>query len=363
MSQPVLEFRGVTKRFGSLAAVDQVGFEIAAGEIFTLLGPSGCGKTTTLRLIAGLEEPDGGEILVKGQPVAAPRQGIYLAPDKRQMGMVFQSYAIWPHLTVFENVAFPLRVRREPHVSIKERVLRALETVGLSGLEERGATELSGGQQQRVALARALVYEPSILLLDEPLSNLDAKLREQMRFEIRALQRKLRLTVLYVTHDQAEAMTLSDRIAVMNRGHVEQLGNPAEVYERPATSFVADFLGRTIRFEGTVVRNHTGYWFDLLDGAGRILLDRNRCQEFLGGESVRLLTRPEDIQIIAEGELLQNEVAAAIAEIAYLGDHFEYSLRVGEMSLLLPATKRERFSVGSRVWLRFDPQRLNIHRL
>jgi iron(III) transport system ATP-binding protein len=363
VSQPVLEFRDVSKNFGAYAAVDRVGFEIDAGEIFTLLGPSGSGKTTTLRLVAGLEEPDGGEILVKGQPVAAPGRGIYVAPDKRQMGMVFQSYAIWPHLTVYENVAFPLRVRRESRTSIKERVGRTLEIVGLAGFEERGATELSGGQQQRVALARALVYEPSILLLDEPLSNLDAKLREQMRFEIRALQKKLNLTVLYVTHDQAEAMTLSDRIGVMNCGHLEQLGSPADVYEKPATSFVADFLGRTITLEGTVVRNHAGCWFDLCAAAGRIALDENRCQEFSGGESVRVLTRPEDIQIVSQGELSQNEVPAAIAEIAYLGDHYEYNLRVGEMSLMLPATKRERFSVGSRVWLRFDPERLNIHRL
>src|SRR5215472_5750519 len=214
MAQPVLEFRDVSKRFGAVSAVDHVSFAIAHGEIFTLLGPSGCGKTTTLRLVAGLEEPDDGEILVNGAPMAAPRHNIFVAPDKRQMGMVFQSYAIWPHLTVFENVAFPLRVRGEAESAIRHRVQEVLETVGLAGLDNRGATDLSGGQQQRVALARALVYEPSIPLLDEPLSNLDAKLREHMRIELRALQRRLGICVLFVTHDQSEAMVLSDRIAV-----------------------------------------------------------------------------------------------------------------------------------------------------
>ena len=195
MSDAVLEFRSVVKRFGAVNAVDGVSFSIAPGEVFTLLGPSGCGKTTTLRLVAGLEEPDGGEIFIRGAAVAAPARNLFAAPEKRQLGMVFQSYAIWPHLSVFENVAFPLRVRREADDGVRKRVLQALEVVGLGGLAERGATQLSGGQQQRVALARALVYEPAILLLDEPLSNLDAKLREQMRVEIRALQRKLVLTV------------------------------------------------------------------------------------------------------------------------------------------------------------------------
>src|SRR4029077_19528159 len=196
MAQTVLEFREVIKRFGTLAAVDQVSFSIEPGEIFTLLGPSGCGKTTTLRLVAGLEEPDDGEILVNGTPVAAPRRGVFVAPDKRALGMVFQSYAIWPHLTVFENVAFPLRVRRESAAAILQRVHQVLEGVGLTGLAERGATQLSGGQQQRVALARALVYAPALLLLDEPLSNLDAKLREQMGLGICGVARKINLTLL-----------------------------------------------------------------------------------------------------------------------------------------------------------------------
>ncbi|MGH7827648.1 MAG: ABC transporter ATP-binding protein [Candidatus Binatia bacterium] len=360
MSLPVLEFREVIKRFGSQAAVDGVSFTIHSGEIFTLLGPSGCGKTTTLRLVAGLEEPDDGEILVNGEPVAVPRQGMFIAPDKRQMGMVFQSYAIWPHLSVFENVAFPLRVRREAGPNIKKRVLQVLEAVGLAGLEARGATELSGGQQQRVALARALVYTPTILLLDEPLSNLDAKLREQMRFEIRALQRKLKLTILYVTHDQTEAMTLSDRIAVVHRGRFEQMGPPVEVYEKPATSFVGEFLGRTVTFEGTIVGNHAGQWIELVSGGGRLSLNRNQGGRFSEGEAVRILTRPEDIEILSMGELSQNEISAKIEEVAYLGDHFEYHVRAAGHSFVLSATKRERHTVGSEVRLRFDAERFNV---
>src|SRR5262245_56616248 len=356
MAQAVLEFRDVTKHFGSTPAVDRVSFSIRTGEIFTLLGPSGCGKTTTLRLVAGLEEPDDGEIRVNGEAVAAPGRGIFITPDKRQMGMVFQSYAIWPHLTVFENVAFALRVRRESGATIKERVRQALETVGLAGLDDRGATALSGGQQQRVALARALVYAPSILLLDEPLSNLDAKLREQMRFEIRALQKKLQLTLLYVTHDQTEAMTLSDRIAVVNRGRFEQVGTPVEVYEHPATAFASEFLGRTVLFEGTIVSNHFGCWFELPNGAGRLLLEGQQWADQL---SARLFVRPEDIEILSSGEPSQHEVRATIEAVAYLGDRFEYSVRAGGKQFVVSASKKNRHPTGSEVRLRFDPVRLH----
>ena len=362
MAQPVLEFRNVTKRFKSTAAVDDISFSIESGEVFTLLGPSGCGKTTTLRLIAGLEEPDDGEILVKGILVAAPKQGVFVMPDKRQMGMVFQSYAIWPHLTVFENVAFPLRARGESSSTIKQRVLQALETVGLADLDRRGATELSGGQQQRVALARALVYAPAILLLDEPLSNLDAKLREQMRLEIRALQKRLKLTILYVTHDQAEAMTLSDRIAVVHGGRFEQVGSAPELYEAPATSFVAEFLGRTVSFEGSVTKNHASCWVDLVDAGGRITLKNEAVNAFNNGELVRLVTRPEDVGVLPGGTCESNQLSARIDQMAYLGDHFEYHVHAAGVSFVLSTTKRERYAVGATVRLSIDPDRINIRR-
>lgn len=363
MAQAVLEFRGVVKRFGTVAAVDQVSFSIQPGEIFTLLGPSGCGKTTTLRLVAGLEDPDDGEILVNGIAVAVPRRGIFVAPDKRELGMVFQSYAIWPHLTVFENVAFPLRVRRESYDTVRQRVHQVLESVGLAGLAERGATQLSGGQQQRVALARALVYAPALLLLDEPLSNLDAKLREQMRLEIRALQRKLKLTILYVTHDQTEAMTLSDRIAVIQRGRFEQVGSPAEVYEAPATAFVAEFLGRTVSLEGRIAKNGSRCRVDLASNGGRFMLGKDRGNLFNDGEQVCVLTRPEDIEILPGGELESNQLVAKIRQADYLGDHFEYHVQTAGSTFVLPANKKQRYLVGTEVRLRFDPDRLTLRRM
>lgn len=360
MAPAVLEFCGVLKRFQTVNAVDGVSFSILPGEIFTLLGPSGCGKTTTLRLAAGLEEPDAGEILINGVAVAVPERGLFLPPEKRRLGMVFQSYAIWPHLTVFENVAFPLRVRRESNEAIRHRVSRALESVGLGGLSERGATQLSGGQQQRVALARALVYEPALLLLDEPLSNLDAKLREQMRFELRALQRKLNLTVLYVTHDQTEAMTLSDRIAVVNLGRFEQVGTPEEVYEKPATTFVGDFLGQTIALEGTLKKTAAGQWIELIDGA-RIAIDLQRLDSLSDGAAVRLSARPEDVVILPAAELGDNQIDAIVEQIGYLGDRFEYHVRVAGALLVLSASKRERYRPGSKVRLSFEPSCLSVH--
>ncbi len=360
MEKAVLEFSQVTKRFGDVPAVSGVSFKVAPAEFFTLLGPSGCGKTTTLRLAAGLESPDEGEILLNGQPVASPKRGIFLPPDKRQMGMVFQSYAIWPHLTVFENVAFPLRVRGETAEGMRRRVLEALELVGLAGLEGRGATQLSGGQQQRLALARALVYTPAILLLDEPLSSLDAKLREQMRFELRSLQRRLHLSVLYVTHDQTEAMTLSDRIAVVHQGRLEQVGAPAEVYERPVNSFVGDFLGRMVIVEGIVKKGEGRDWIDLLLGAGRLGLSHDHCGDFAEGEQVRVISRPEDIEILPMGEVCPNQVVARVEEVAYLGDHLEYSVRAGGRSFIISAGKKKRYPPGSEIRLIFDPDRLTI---
>ena len=360
MAAAVLEFRGVCKRFQTVNAVDGVSFSILPGEIFTLLGPSGCGKTTTLRLAAGLEEPDAGEILINGVAAAAPERGLFMPPERRRLGMVFQSYAIWPHLTVFENVAFPLRVRRESGEKIRQRVSHALEIVGLGGLSERGATQLSGGQQQRVALARALVYEPALLLLDEPLSNLDAKLREQMRLELRGLQRKLELTILYVTHDQTEAMTLSDRIAVVNRGRFDQVGSPDEVYEKPASSFVGDFLGRMIALEGTLTRSAGGAWVQLAGGA-RVAIDLAEVDSLPDGAAVRLSARPEDIEILPMGKPGESQLDAVVEQVDYLGDRFEYHVRAADTLLVLPAAKKDRYAVGEKVRLDIHPARLRAH--
>ncbi|HEY1375004.1 MAG TPA: ABC transporter ATP-binding protein [Candidatus Binatia bacterium] len=362
MPQAVLQFRDVLKRYGDYTAVDRVDFELAAGEFFTLLGPSGCGKTTTLRLVAGLEDPDDGEILLNGAPIAAPRRGILVPPDKRQMGMVFQSYAIWPHMTVFENVAFPLRVRGEAADAVKKKVLDALELVGLGGLHARGATSLSGGQQQRVALARALAYTPTILLLDEPLSNLDAKLREQMRFELRALQRRLNLTVLYVTHDQTEAMTLSDRIAVMRQGKIEQLGNAVDIYERPATAFVGDFLGRTVVLEGALKKDGGRLTLEFRGGE-RLSVGENHNGKFSDGDAMRIVCRPEDVHILPDGPVDTTEIKARVHEIAYLGDHLEYTVDACGRSIVVLAGKTERYAPGAPIRLAFDPAHLTLLRI
>jgi ABC-type Fe3+/spermidine/putrescine transport system ATPase subunit len=267
--------------------------------------------------------------------------------------MMFQSYAIWPHLSVFENVAFPLRVRREPSAVIKKRVLETLEIVGLAGLADRGATQMSGGQQQRVALARAIVYTPSLLLLDEPLSNLDVKLREQMRTELRALQQRLNLAVVYVTHDQAEAMSLSDRIAMFNKGRLEQVGTPLEVYERPLTRFVGDFLGRTIIVRGTMRKDAGRSWVDV-ENSGQIAVSGSNGQ-FGDGEQVRILSRPEDISLLPKGDTGPNQVAGKIERIVYMGDHLEYTISAAGRSLVLPATKKENYPVGSDIRLAFNP--------
>ncbi len=236
-------------------AAQDVSFTVAEGQLFTLLGPSGCGKTTTLRSIAGLERPRLGEISVNDRVVYSSSRGVFVSPNRRGFGMVFQSYAIWPHMNVFENAAFPLQVggRRYSRKEIRDNVMRVLTAVQLEDLAEREATKLSGGQQQRLALARALVMEPALLLLDEPLSNLDAKLREKMRFELKRLQRELKITTVYVTHDQSEALALSHQIAVMSEGRIQQIGRPRDIYERPLNQFVADFVGTTNFIEGTVL--------------------------------------------------------------------------------------------------------------
>ena len=241
---------GLAKTFGQAAAVDHVDFEVAAGSLVTLLGPSGCGKTTTLRLIAGLERPDAGEVYIGERLLTSASQRVFLNPEKRRMGMVFQTYAIWPHMTVFENIAFPLRAKRVPGAEIRERVIAILHTIGLDGFADRPAPLLSGGQQQRVALGRALVADPDVLLLDEPFSNLDARLREDMRFELKELQARVGITTLFVTHEQEEAFEIGDRIALLNRGRLEQIGSAEDLYENPSSQFVASFIGRTSTLTG-----------------------------------------------------------------------------------------------------------------
>src|SRR5512136_1403645 len=276
------------KQVGEVNAVDDVSISIEKGEFVTLLGPSGCGKTTTLRLIAGFEFPTSGHIIVDQRRIEE------VPPNRRDMAMVFQSYAIFPHLNVFENIAYGLNVQRRPQAEVKQRVDRVLELVELTGLENRAPNQLSGGQQQRVALARALIMEPKVLLMDEPLSNLHAKLREQMRTEIRRIQKRLGITSVYVTHDQVEAMTLSDQVVVMNQGRIEQIGAPSEVYRKPQTRFVADFIGRANFVQATVRGRRDGQL--VLDSLGAALTAPTSA-EYAKGEVVTLVARPEMIEI------------------------------------------------------------------
>ncbi len=308
---------------GEVTAVNGVSLTIERGELVTLLGPSGCGKTTTLRLIAGFEFPTTGRILLDG------RQINDLPPHKRDMSMVFQSYAIFPHLNVFENIAYGLNVQKRPRDEIKRRVAKVLELVELTGFENRAPNQLSGGQQQRVALARALVMEPKVLLMDEPLSNLDAKLREQMRTEIRRIQRRLGITSVYVTHDQVEAMTLSDRIVIMNQGRIEQIGTPTEVYRRPQTRFVADFIGRANFVEGTVRERRDGVL--VVEALGATMAAPAPAETFGPGERVTLVIRPEMVELDSP----QAHVAGIVRRASYLGSVVEYDVEVAGQLLSL----------------------------
>ena len=338
----VFESRG---GIGEVTAVDDVSLEIHEGEFITLLGPSGCGKTTTLRMIAGFEFPSDGDIELDGKTINV------LPPHKRDMSMVFQSYAIFPHLTIFENVAYGLNVQRLPRKEINERVDRVLKLVELEGFGKRTPDQLSGGQQQRVALARALIMEPKVLLMDEPLSNLDAKLREQMRFEIRRIQQQIGITSLYVTHDQTEAMTMSDRIVVMNEGRIEQVGTPTEIYRRPNNRFVADFIGKANFVEGKVAGVADGrLTIDALNTQFNIEAPSNA---FTVGQLVTLVIRPEMIQIDPD----QGADCEAVVRLsAYLGSMIEYVVEVGDQTLSLVENDPRRVTIhtaGEQVQLKF----------
>jgi iron(III) transport system ATP-binding protein len=345
-----LALENITKVFpsrgnvGEVVAVQDVTLEIQKGELVTLLGPSGCGKTTTLRMIAGFEFPTAGKISLDGQEINS------LPPHKREMSMVFQSYAIFPHLTVFENIAYGLNVQRLSKKIISDRVNRVLDLVHLEGYGNRAPGQLSGGQQQRVALARALVMEPKVLLMDEPLSNLDAKLREEMRTEIRRIQRELNITSVYVTHDQIEAMTLSDRIVVMNQGVIEQIGSPIEMYRYPNSRFVADFIGRANFIDGVVLAQDNSTL--TIRSLGESITLSNIKREFHKGEDVTLIVRPEMIQIKKTGGLYHGVVRRAV----YLGDEIEYAVEINGLSILGIETDprvTELFPEGENVTLGF----------
>ena len=369
IGETVLALDRVSKRFGEAAAVDSVSLTVRRGEIFTLLGPSGCGKTTTLRLVAGLERPDAGEIILRDRVVASAARRLFIAPNRRNLGMVFQSYAVWPHMTVFDNVAYPLQLRRLARPLVREKVARVLELVGLGGMEERPGTLLSGGQMQRLALCRALVYEPDLLLLDEPFSNLDAKLREQMRAEVKLLQRRLGITVLFVTHDQVEALSLSDRIAVMHRGRVEQVGAPRALYERPTSAFVRDFLGQTVVLAGRVAASGVrgdGCVTVAMNGplAGCTLAGRSTAAApFAAGAAATIAIRPEDIRVAPDdaGAPDAGHLVGTIEALAFVGDRYEARVALGpEHCIVLLLGRARDWREGERVRLGFPPELVSV---
>lgn len=335
---------GLTRTYGAIRAVDDISFTINDGEFLTLLGPSGCGKSTTLFSIAGLDQPSAGRIAIGDRVFFDATRGVNLAPEQRNCGLVFQSYALWPHMSVRANVQFPLKLRKVSGTQAREKVDWALSLVEMNDFADRYPHELSGGQQQRVALARTLVYEPQLLLLDEPLSNLDAKLRLRARGWLRELQSRLKITTLYVTHDQEEALALSDRIAVMSAGKIIQLGTPQEIYRSPTSPFIADFVGHSNLVSGRWIRNSDGHLKVLLADSQVIALG----SEPLGSPStqVQVAIRPEHIKLVAAGGNgnTENQLRARIIQRDFLGTHFEYLVEIGES--VLRVTKTEELATG-----------------
>lgn len=349
-----LEVRNLTHRYGgphnSAVAVDDISFTIRDGEFYTLLGPSGCGKTTTLRCIAGLERPAGGTIVLGGVTVAS---AVNIVPTyRRDIGLVFQDYAVWPHMTVFENTAYPLRVAKiRNREELSARVGEALEMVGLSSLSARRATQLSGGQQQRLSLARALIRKPRLLLLDEPLSNLDAKLREQMRMELRGIQRHLKIATLFVTHDQVEALSMSTRLAVMNNGKIEQEGTPRELYSEPRSKFTAGFIGDATLLPGRALQV-SGQRAVVDTKVGRIAVRAG--DDAISGAGVVVMIRPEDVTITsADDESAHGDnMLPGIVERGYFtGESVDYRINIGEFEMRVRGNKASNFRHGDRVAL------------
>ncbi len=360
-----LVIEGLRKRFGeNILAVDNVSFKASQGEFLVLLGPSGCGKTTTLRCVAGFEEPDAGRIVIDGVPVTDTSEGILVPPERRNLGMVFQSYAIWPHMTVFDNVAYGLSVKGRSKDEIRRKVKEKLSLVGLSGLEARPATALSGGQMQRVALARSLATEPGILLLDEPLSNLDAKLRASLRFELKEIQRKTGVTALYVTHDQAEAVVLGDRIAVMNHGRIMQLADPPSLYNRPVNRFVAEFTGATNFLRGRFERLENGEGVVRLSGGVEVRCAASGTPS--PGSEVEISLRPENIFLEPAGTSpggRPNVWPGRVIQADFLGTHSIYHVDVGgEQLTVVENGSWLKHRAGASVNLHAPPERVSLLR-
>ncbi len=345
MADAMIEFRDVTKRYGSLVANDHFTLSVRRGELMTLLGPSGCGKTTALRCLTGYAHPDEGRIFLDGRDVTD------LATHQRELGMVFQNFALFPHMTVQANVEFPLMIRNAPVAERRERATDALRMVRLEGYASHYPRQLSGGQQQRVGLARALVYRPKVLLLDEPLSNLDAKLREEMRFEIKEVVTRLGMTAVYVTHDQAEALALSDRVAIMNRGRLEQLGTPEEIYDQPHSRFVAEFIGLSNFLEGHA-QSTSGDSMQV--SLGGLQMTTVALPDIGTGQRVLLFVRPNEVELLRTGDASGvNVFEAQVEKATYLGDTMDYRLTFGQgLPLRVQTDARTRHAPGAHLRIR-----------
>jgi iron(III) transport system ATP-binding protein len=355
-----IEIQNLFKRFKNVVAVNHIQLEVNKGEMLTLLGPSGCGKTTTLRCIAGLEKPEEGDIVIDGKPMLS--EG-FVQPSKRGIGMVFQNYAVWPHMKVFNNIVYGLKLQKISRQSIQEKAQEVLELVGLDGLEERYPAQLSGGQQQRVALARALVRNPKVLLLDEPLSNLDAKLREKMRFEIKSLVRRMGITSVYVTHDQAEAMVISDRIAVMDSGNVVQIGTAQEIYKEPANRFVADFIGTMNFMSGEVVQvlPDTDTVYVRTEFSEKMLCKTSGIAATTPGEKVYASIRPEDVEVFSEPpQSSENLFKGTIVHKAYLGNFLFFFVNINETMIRVQVPHHLPQEEGEELYLFLNPQKCTI---
>ena len=360
-SEAMVRIDHLFKHFGPETAVADFNLTIEQGEFVTLLGPSGCGKTTTLRCIAGLERPEVGEIRIGDDIVVSAEKDIYLFPEHRNIGMVFQSYAVWPHMTVFDNVAYGLRVRRVGKGELKRKTMKALELVGLNQQAERYATKLSGGQRQRVALARAIVYEPKVILFDEPLSNLDAKLRGQMRDEIVRLQKEVGITSIFVTHDQSEALVMSDRVVVMDKAVIQQIGDPQDIYANPANAFVANFIGVTSLFDGKFL-GRSGDLCDLeipsANGHAPLRLQAIGAVGANAGQDIVLSLRPEDIILhtaAPNGTGNGNVMEGAVVDTVYLGNFLECRVDVSGHEVNIQIDHFEQLTPGQKVFLSFQP--------
>jgi iron(III) transport system ATP-binding protein len=349
-----LEVVNLSKYFGDDRAVDNISFGIPEGKFLTLLGPSGCGKSTTLMCIAGLHKPDAGEISLGGAPFTSRKKGVFLPPEKRNIGMVFQSYAIWPHMTVEQNIAYPLEVQKVNPSEIDDRVMAIIRLVGLEDMVGKNATQLSGGQQQRAALARAIVGTPSLLLFDEPLSNLDLKLRERMRVELKRIQHEVGITSVYVTHDQAEALVMSDEIIVMSKGHIEQTGGPHDIYSRPLNRYVSNFIGVSNLLEGQIVRGSSGQGEIEVTGNGKSVRLPCLLGEGLSeGDEAVLSVRPENVRAFRE-KPPEPFFEGEIVQTVFLGNYLDCRVRWGDFEWKLQAHRREHLREGERVFVRLD---------